>query len=108
MILDALDAHSMRNVKKQQKKVIKIWRYKHILLPLHSHLSNGALSERLGTGLQNRLRRFDSATHLKSRKSSKIYGIYFFIIKSNYFAMTSTCMPHMKALHSAQYKTTKL
>lgn len=39
--------------------------------------TDGALSERLGTGLQNHSRRFDSATHLKSRKSSKIYGIYF-------------------------------
>lgn len=38
---------------------------------------HGALSERLGTGLQNRLRRFDSATHLNDRKSIKhFYGFF--------------------------------
>lgn len=33
-------------------------------LSLHS-MNNGALAERLGTGLQNLLQRFDSARHLK-------------------------------------------
>ena len=33
-------------------------------LYLQSHSGNGALAERLGTGLQNLLQRFDSARHL--------------------------------------------
>ena len=35
-------------------------------LYLQSHYGNGALAERLGTGLQNLLQRFDSARHLKN------------------------------------------
>ena len=34
-------------------------------LYLQSQYGNGALAERLGTGLQNLLERFDSARHLK-------------------------------------------
>ncbi len=35
-------------------------------LYLQSQYGNGALAERLGTGLQNLLQRFDSARHLKN------------------------------------------
>ena len=38
---------------------------------------NGALSERLGTGLQNHSRRFDSATHLKAKAKSCLWFRFF-------------------------------
>ena len=38
-------------------------------LYLQSQYGNGALAERLGTGLQNLLQRFDSARHLKKPRS---------------------------------------
>ena len=36
---------------------------------MQSQNGNGALAERLGTGLQNLLQRFDSARHLKKPRS---------------------------------------
>lgn len=44
---------------------------------------NGALSERLGTGLQNHSRRFDSATHLKA-KAKPCLGFAFFVFVLSY------------------------
>ena len=38
---------------------------------------NGALSERLGTGLQNHSRRFDSATHLKAKAKPCLWIRFF-------------------------------
>lgn len=40
--------------------------------------TDGALSERLGTGLQNHSRRFDSATHLKS-EIMKMVSLFLFL-----------------------------
>lgn len=42
-----------------------IWYIQRICLPLQSKQENGLLAEWLGTGLQNRLRRFESARDLK-------------------------------------------
>ena len=47
-----------------QKKLNKILQFRQKLLYLQSQYGNGALAERLGTGLQNLLERFDSARHL--------------------------------------------
>ena len=42
---------------------------------MHSQYGNGALAERLGTGLQNLLQRFDSARHLTKMPLSYLRGI---------------------------------
>ena len=42
-----------------------VWYIQRICLPLQSKQENGLLAEWLGTGLQNRLRRFESARDLK-------------------------------------------
>ena len=42
-----------------------IWNIQRNCLPLQSKQKNGLLAEWLGTGLQNRLRRFESARDLK-------------------------------------------
>lgn len=48
----------------------KIWWNKIFILPLHRIKQQGALSERLGIGLQNRSRQFDSARHLYKKAIS--------------------------------------
>ena len=45
-------------------------------LYLQSQYGNGALAERLGTGLQNLLQRFDSARHLQKMPSRYLGGIF--------------------------------
>ena len=45
-------------------------------LYLQSQYGNGALAERLGTGLQNLLQRFDSARHLKKMPLRYLRGIF--------------------------------
>ena len=45
---------------------------------MQSQNGNGALAERLGTGLQNLLQRFDSARHLKKMPLSYLRGIFRF------------------------------
>ena len=47
-------------------------------LYLQSQYGNGALAERLGTGLQNLLQRFDSARHLTKMLSRYLEGIFRF------------------------------
>ena len=42
-----------------------VWYIQRICLPLQSKQENGLLAEWLGTGLQNRLRRFEPARDLK-------------------------------------------
>ena len=45
-------------------------------MPTFALPNDGALAERLGTGLQNLLQRFDSARHLKECLWSYSRGIY--------------------------------
>ncbi len=47
-------------------------------------IRNGALAERLGTGLQNLLQRFDSARHLSTSLSENPRGIFLTIVPSIY------------------------
>lgn len=47
------------------------------MLPLQRKTRKGALSEWLGAGLQNRLRRFESARHLRSIEN--IFDAFFVI-----------------------------
>ena len=47
-------------------------------LYLQSQYGNGALAERLGTGLQNLLQRFDSARHLSKMPLTIVRGIFHF------------------------------
>ena len=44
---------------------------------------NGALAERLGTGLQNLLERFDSARHLQKRPLRHFRGRFVFMLLLN-------------------------
>lgn len=46
-------------------------------MPTFAFPNDGALAERLGTGLQNLLQRFDSARHLKKCLWSCFRGIYY-------------------------------
>ena len=46
-------------------------------MPTFAFPNDGALAERLGTGLQNLLQRFDSARHLKKCLWSYSRGIYY-------------------------------
>ena len=46
-------------------------------MPTFVFPNDGALAERLGTGLQNLLQRFDSARHLKKCLWSFSRGIYY-------------------------------
>ena len=48
------------------------------MLSLQSQREKGSLAEWLGTGLQNRLRRFESARNLQNKKASKIDAFLFF------------------------------
>ena len=47
---------------------------------MQSQYGNGALAERLGTGLQNLLQRFDSARHLTKNASQIAEGHFWFRI----------------------------
>ena len=52
-------------------------------MPTFAFPNDGALAERLGTGLQNLLQRFDSARHLKKCLWSYSRGIYHINLKLN-------------------------
>ena len=45
-------------------------------MPTFAFPNDGALAERLGTGLQNLLQRFDSARHLKKNASGVTLGAF--------------------------------
>ena len=49
-------------------------------MPTFAFPNDGALAERLGTGLQNLLQRFDSARHLRKPLSAMLRGVLLFCI----------------------------
>ena len=62
----------------KQKKQEKIWLFKKIVLPLHSLNNKVPWMSGLVNGLQNRLRRFESARHLI--KATNNVGCFFVIL----------------------------
>ena len=68
---------------------------------MHRKSKNGALSEWLGAGLQNRLRRFESARHL-SKKASWFFQDAFFFIKNIVYLPLYTIIQYICVMkHSA-------
>ena len=57
-----------------------ILQFPKIFLYLQSQYGNGALAERLGTGLQNLLERFDSARHLQKMPLRALRGVFGFVL----------------------------
>ena len=56
-----------KKVNSNKKSSIKHLCIKKIIVPLQTQTRNGALTERLGSGLQNRPQQFESAGHLFSK-----------------------------------------
>ena len=54
------------------------------------HRNNGALADRLGNGLQNRVEQFDSARHLINYNRKKIF------LFSSYFIFHPSKPPYMQ------------
>lgn len=71
----------LQRMRIKQKKQEKIWLFKKIVLPLHSLNNKVPWMSGLVNGLQNRLRRFESARHLKSKVNRKrVHTTLFFYI----------------------------
>lgn len=84
----------LQRMRIKQKKQEKIWLFKKIVLPLHSLNNKVPWMSGLVNGLQNRLRRFESARHLKSKVNRKRVHttLFFYIIKyrTSHIASTRT------------------
>ena len=76
----------LQRMRIKQKKQKKIWLFKKIVLPLHSLNNKVPWMSGLVNGLQNRLRRFESARHLqRKREQTTACSLFFCVCQYKFF-----------------------
>ena len=64
----------------------------HFLLYLCTRFRNGTLPERLGIGLQNRGRRFESARYLRERAAQESGSFFYFALNPSSKGRVDGCV----------------